>query len=75
MSPSCRDIEITSSRAKDNQVVHPFALAKSLVRRGFLVRKLFLPPVVLKEVSPALKGKDPTPEVGSSSVVAVLPSS
>jgi hypothetical protein len=30
---------------------------------------------VLKEVSPVRKGKDPIPEVGSSSVVAVLPSS
>jgi hypothetical protein len=50
-------------------VVRPSTPAKSLIRRGFFgPRVASPPPVVLKEVSPMLKGKDPTPEVGSSSV-------
>jgi hypothetical protein len=76
VSPSCRDNEVTSFGAEDNQVVRPSALAKSLIQRGFFgPRAVSPPPVVLKEVSPVLKGKDPTLEVGSSFVAAVLPSS
>jgi hypothetical protein len=49
--------------------VRPSALAKSLIRCGFFGLRAVSPhPVVLKEVSPVLKGKDPTLEVGSSSV-------
>jgi hypothetical protein len=49
--------------------VRPSTLAKSLIWRGFFgLRAVSPPPVVLKEVSPVLKGKDPTPEVASSSV-------
>ena len=69
MSPSCRDNEVTSFGAEDNQVVCLFALAKSLIRRGFFgPRAVSPPPVVLKEVLLMLKGSDPTPEVGSSSI-------
>jgi hypothetical protein len=69
VSPSCRDNEVTSSGAEDKQVVRPSAPAKSLIRHGFFGPKAASPPpVVLKEVSPVLKGKDPTLEVGSSSV-------
>jgi hypothetical protein len=47
-------------------VVRPFAPAKSLIRCGFFgLRAVSPPPVVLKEVLPVLKGKDPTTEVGS----------
>jgi hypothetical protein len=44
--------------------------------RGFFGPRAAPPPlVVLKEVLPVRKGKDPIPEVGSCSVAAVLPSS
>jgi hypothetical protein len=57
-------------------VVRPSAPAKNLIRRGFFGLRAVSPPlVVLKEVLPMLKGKDPTPKVGSSFVVVVLPSS
>jgi hypothetical protein len=79
VSPPCRDYEVTSSGAEDIQVDEPVrssAPAKSLIRRGFFgPRAAPPPPVVLKEVSPVRKGKDPIPEVGSSSVAAVQPSS
>jgi hypothetical protein len=69
--PPCRDNEVTSSGAEDNQVAAP---AKSLIRRGFFGPRAASPPsVVLKEASPVHKGKDPILEVGSSSVAAVLP--
>jgi hypothetical protein len=77
VSPPCRDNEVTSSGAEDNQVdepVRPSAPVKSLIRRGFFgPRAAPPPPVVLKEVSPECKGKDPIPEVGFSSVTAVRP--
>jgi hypothetical protein len=77
VSPPCRDNEVTSFGAKDNQVVEPVcpsALAKSLIRCGFFgPRAAPPPPVVLKEVLQVHKGKDPIPEVGSSPVAAVLP--
>jgi hypothetical protein len=77
VSPPCRDNEVTSFGAKDNQVVEPVcpsALAKSLIRRGFFgPRAAPPPPVVLKEVLQVHKGKDPIPEVGSSPDAAVLP--
>jgi hypothetical protein len=69
VSSSCKDEE-------DIQVVRPSVLAKSLIRRGFFgLRAVSPPPMVLKEVLPVLKGKDPTPKVGSSSVTIGLPSS
>jgi hypothetical protein len=75
-NPSCKDNEVTLSRAEDIQVVHPSALAKSLIQRGFLgPRPISSPLVVLKEVLPVLKGKDPTLEEGSSSGATVLLSS
>jgi hypothetical protein len=50
-------------------VVRPSALAKSLIRRGFLGLRAVSPPlVVLKEVLPVLKGKDPTTDARSCSV-------
>jgi hypothetical protein len=56
--------------------VRPSAPAKSLIRRGFFGPRATPPPsVVLKEVSPVRKTKDPIPKVGSSSVVVVLLSS
>jgi hypothetical protein len=77
VSPHCRDNEVTSSGAEDNQVdepVCPSAPAKSLIRRGFFGPRATPPPlVVLKEVSLECKGKDPIPEVGFSSVTAVRP--
>ena len=77
VSPHCKDNEVTSSRVEDNQVdepVRPSAPAKSLIRSGFFgPRAAPPPPVVLKEVSPVRKEKDPIPEVGSSSIAAVLP--
>jgi hypothetical protein len=79
LSPPCRDYEVTLSGAEDIQVdepVRPSAPAKSLIWHGFFGPRAALPPsVVLKEVSPVRKGKDPIPEVGSSSVAAVQPSS
>jgi hypothetical protein len=76
VSPSCRDNEVTKSGEEDIQVVRPSAPAKSLIQRGFFGSRAVSPPlVVLKEVLPVLKGKDPTPEVGSSSVATGLPPS
>jgi hypothetical protein len=79
VSPPCKDYEVTSSGVEDIQVdepVRPSAPAKSLIRRGFFGPRAAPPlPVVLKEVLPVRKGKDPIPEVGSSSVAAVQPSS
>ena len=73
VSPSCRDNEVTSSGAED---VRPSAPAKSLILRGFFdPRAVSPPPVVLKEVLPVLKGKDPTSKEGSSSGATVLLSS
>jgi hypothetical protein len=77
-SPSYRDREVSSSGAEINQVVRPSAPAKSLIRRRFFgPRAVSPPPVVLKEVLPVLKGKDPTTEVGSCFVpttsVPVIP--
>ena len=57
-------------------MVRPSALVKSLIWRGFFgPRVVFPPPVVLREVLSVLKGKDSSPEVGSSSVATILPSS
>jgi hypothetical protein len=79
VSPPCKDYEVSLSGAEDIQVdepVHPSAPAKSLIRRGFFGLRAAPPqPVVLEEVLPVRKGKDPIPEVGSSSVAAVQPSS
>jgi hypothetical protein len=76
VSPSCKDNEVASSGAEDIQVVCPSALAKSLLRQGFLgLRAVPSPPMVLKEVLPVLKGKDSNPEEGSSSGATVLLSS
>jgi hypothetical protein len=79
LSPPCKDNEVTLFGVEDNRVdepVRPSALAKSLIQRGFFgSRAAPSPPVVLKEVLPVRKGKDPIPGVGSSSVAAVLPSS
>jgi hypothetical protein len=78
VSPPCRDYEVISSGAEDiqgDEPVRPSAPAKSLIQRGFFgPRAAPPPPVVLKEVSPVGKGKDPIPKVGSSSVAAVQPS-
>jgi hypothetical protein len=71
-SPSCRDNEVTLSGAEDLQVVRPSAPAKSLLRRGFLGPRAVPSPTVVKEVMPVRKGKDPTPEEGSSSGATVL---
>jgi hypothetical protein len=50
-------------------VVRPSAPTKSLIQCGFFgLRAVSPPPVVLKEVLPVLKGKDPMMEVGSYSV-------
>jgi hypothetical protein len=68
-SPSCRDREVCSSGVEINQMVRPSALAKSLIRCGFFGPRAVSPSlVVLKEVLPVRKGKDPTLEVGSCSV-------
>jgi hypothetical protein len=65
-SPSCRAREVSSFGVKINQVVRPSAPAKSLIQRGFFGPGAVSPPlVVLKEVLPVLKVKDPTTEVGS----------
>jgi hypothetical protein len=74
VSPSCRDKEVSSSRAETNQMVRPSAPARSLLRRGFFCpRAVSPPPVVLKEVLPVIKGKDLSTEVGSTTSVPVLP--
>jgi hypothetical protein len=89
-SQSCREKEVSSSGAEINQVLHPSALARSLLRHGFLGPRAVSPsPVVLKEVLPVIKGKEPALEDGScavspfmqedeqgvqSTVAAVLPS-
>ena len=76
VSPSYRDNEVTPSRTEDFQVVCSSAPAKSLIRRGFFCPRAVSPtPVVLKEVLPVLKGKDPTSKEGSSSGATVLLSS
>jgi hypothetical protein len=77
-SPSCKDKEVSSFGVEINQVVCPSAPVRSLLRRGFLCPRAVSPPsVVLKEVLPVTKGKDPTTEVGSCSVsttsVPVIP--
>jgi hypothetical protein len=77
-SPSCKDRKVSSSGVEINQVVRPSAPAKSLIwHRFFGPRAVSPPPVVLKEVLPVLKGKDPTMEIGSCSVpttsVPVIP--
>jgi hypothetical protein len=71
-SPSCRDNEVTSFGAENLQVVHPSTLAKSLLRRGFLGSRAVSSPPVVKEVLQVRKGKDPTPEEGSSSGATIL---
>jgi hypothetical protein len=72
VSPSCRDKEVSSSGAEINQEVSPSAPARSLLRRGFLGLRAVSPPlVVLKEVLPVIKGKDPTTEVGSCSITSM----
>jgi hypothetical protein len=69
VSPSCRDKEVSSFGAVINQEVCPSAPARSLLRRGLLgPRAVSSPPVVLKEVMPVIKGKDPTTEVGCCSI-------
>ena len=73
MSPSCRDNEVTLSGTEDIQVVHPSTPTKSLIRQGIFGLRVVSPhPVVLKEVLPVLKKKDPTLEEGSSSGATVL---
>jgi hypothetical protein len=74
-SSSRRDKEVSSSGAEINQVVHPSALAKSLIWHGFLgSRAVSPPPVVLKEVLPVIKGKDHITEVVvSTTSVSVIP--
>jgi hypothetical protein len=68
VSPPCRDNEVTSSGAEDIQVdelVRPSTPVKSLIRHGFFGSRVAPPPpVVLKEVSPVHKGKDPIPRLG-----------
>jgi hypothetical protein len=44
VSPSCREKEVSSSGAEINQVVCPFAPAKSLIWRGFLGPRAVSPP-------------------------------
>jgi hypothetical protein len=71
-SQSCREEEVSSSGAEINQVVCPSTPARSLLRRGFLGPRAVSPsPVVLKEVLPVIKGKEPTTEVGLCSVPTI----
>jgi hypothetical protein len=77
-SQSCREEEVSSSGVEINQVLRPFALVRSLLRRGFLGSRVVSPSsVVLKEVLPVIKGKEPTTEDGSCAAstisVPVLP--
>jgi hypothetical protein len=68
-SQSCREKEVSSFGAEINQVVRPSAPARSLLRRGFLGPRAVSPsPVVLKEVLPVIKGKEPATEDGSCAV-------
>jgi hypothetical protein len=68
-SQSCKEEEVPSSGAENIQVVRPTDPARSLLRRGFLGPRAVSPsPVVLKEVSPVIKGKEPATEDGSCAV-------
>jgi hypothetical protein len=68
-SQSCKEEYVPSSGAEINQVVRPTAPARSLLRRGFLGPRAVSPSsVVLKEVSPVIKGKEPATEDESCAV-------
>jgi hypothetical protein len=68
-SQSCKEENVPSSGAEINQVVRPTAPARSLLRRSFLGPRAVSPSsVVLKEVSPVIKGKEPATEDGSCAV-------
>ena len=72
VSPAIATVSLGSGG--EAPVVRPTALANSLIRCGFFgSRAVSLSPVVSKEVSSVPKGKDSTPEIGSSFVSPSLP--